>query len=406
MKGPLSGVRVLDLSSAVAGPYGAMILSDLGAEVIKVESPEGDRTRKDGLGQGTHRGQSYFYMAMNRNKKSLILDLLTDSGREAFYDLVRISDVVWDNFRPGVMERLRVDYDTLKKINKRIISCSISGFGQSGPYRERGAVDLIALALSGVLSITGEPGGPPVRPGPPEADLWGGSFGAQGVLAALYERERTGVGQRVDIGLLDAQLSNLTYYVSYYFCSGQVPKAMGTSHLSVVPFRAYNTKEGWLVIGPSWPRLARVLGLDWMIDDPRFIEKEARVINRQAFDDAIQERLMEARAADWLELFYAEDIPAAPVNTIDRAVVDPQVQHRNMVVTMPHPLGGEVRLVGNPIKMPGSIVEEFTAPPLLGQHNEEILAGLLHYSEEKIGRLREEEASHRGELLARLDKAR
>ncbi|MDO8673865.1 MAG: CoA transferase, partial [Dehalococcoidia bacterium] len=404
--GPLSGIRILDVSSAVAGPYGAMILSDLGAEVIKVESPDGDRTRKEGLAQSTHLGQSYFFMAMNRNKKGMTLDLLTDTGRDAFYDLVRISDVVWDNFRPGVMERLKLDYDTLKQINKRIISCSVSGFGQTGPYRERGAVDLMALGLSGVLSVTGEPGGPPIRPGPPEADLWGGAFGAHGVMAALYERERTGVGQRVDIGLLDGQISNLTYYISYYFCSGLVPHAMGTSHLSVIPFRAYNTKNGWLVIGPSWPRLARVMGLDWMIDDPRFVEKEARVVNRQAFDDAIQERLMQESAEDWLQLFYAEDVRAAPVNTIDRAVIDPQVLHRNMIVNIPHPLGGEVRLVGNPIKMPDSIVEEYTAPPLLGQHNEEILAELLKYPEEKIRRLREEEEAHREELMFRIEKAR
>ncbi|MBI2863094.1 MAG: CoA transferase [Chloroflexi bacterium] len=314
--------------------------------------------------------------------------------------------MVWDNFRPGVMERLRLDYETLRKINRRIICCSISGFGQTGPYRERSAVDLIALGLSGLLSVTGEPGGPPIRPGAPEADLWGGSFGAHGVMAALYQRERTGEGQRVDIGLLDGQVSTLTYFFSYYFCSGEVPQPLGTSHMSVIPFRAYNTREGWLVIGPSWPRLARVLGLDWMIDDPRFVEKEARVVNRQAFDEAIQRRLMDEKAEDWLELFYAEDIAAAPVNTIDRAAVDAQVQHRNMVVHIPHLLGGEVRLVGNPIKMPDSIIEDYTAPPLLGQHNEEILSGLLHYPAEKIKRLRQEEDDHREELVIRLDKAK
>lgn len=396
----------MDLSRAIAGPYGSMILADLGAEVIKIESAVGDSSRTIGLSEADYKGQSYYFIAFNRNKKSIVLDLGTESGKEAFYDLVKVSDVVWDNFRAGAMERLGADYDTLKKINPRIITCSISGAGTSGPYRDRPSVDVVALAISGVMSITGEPGGPPLRPGPPLADLVAGMFGAHGVMAALYQRERTGVGQRVETNLLDGQISNLTYQISYYLYSGLVPQPMGSGHLSLVPYRAYKTKEGYVSIGPSWPRLARVLDVEWMIDDPRFKDQASRVANREAFDEIIEKALQRETAEDWLEVFYAEDIVAGPVNTIDKAIEDPQILHNKMIVSMEHPLGGQIKAVGNPIHMPDSIVDEWVAPPLLGQHNDEILKGLLNYSDEKINVLREEEERHKEALMERIYKRR
>ncbi|MDY6906641.1 MAG: CoA transferase [Chloroflexota bacterium] len=401
MKGPLSGVRVLDVSRAIAGPYGAMILADLGAEVIHIEPPGGDMNRIIGLKEASHCGESYYFMAFNKNKKSLVLDIATETGIAAFHDLVRKSDVVWDNFRPGVMERLRADYETLKEINPRIICCSVTGFGSSGPYRDRPSFDLVALAISGVMSITGEPDGPPTRPGPPMADMSGASFAVQGVLAALYERERTGRGQRVEVNLLDACLYNLTYQVQYYFCSGVVPQRMGSGHLSLVPFRAYNTGEGYLVIGPSWPRVARTLGIEHVIDDPRFKELDDRVRNREALDAIIEEALARERAEDWLEVMYVDDLPVGPVNTIDRAVADPQVLHNEMIVEMEHPRGGKIQHVGSPFHM-ASMEHEHQAPPTLGQHSDEVLRGLLGYSDEKVRLLHEEEERHAAELLASL----
>jgi len=229
-------------------------------------------------------------------------------------------------------------------------------------------------------------------------------FGVHGVLAALYQRAITGVGQRVDISLLDGQVSNMAYQLSYYLCSGKLPQPMGSGHLSLSPYGAFKTKDGYIVIGSSWPRIARVLGLEWMIEDPRFKELGDRVANREKLIELFEEVLTTEDTAAWLEVFYVEDIPCAPVYNVDQVVEDPQVRLRNMIVTIPHPLGGEIRLAGNPIKMPDSIVEEYQAPPLVGQHNEEVFVGLLGYSEEKIRRLREEEENNREELSKRLYK--
>ena len=403
MKGPLSGIRVLALSQIIAGPYGSMLLGDLGAEVIKIEPPEpiGSRTFP---GPG-HEGETFYHLAFNRSKKSVTLDLRTKMGGEAFHDLVRISDVVWDNFRPGVIKNLGADYDTIKKINPRIISCSITGYGSSGPYQDQPSFDIGALALSGVMSITGEPGGPPVRPGAPIGDIMAGTLGAIGVCAALVRREQTGRGQIVDVSLLDSCISMLAYEFSHYFCSGIVPKALGASHVSLVPYNAYNTKEGWLVIGPSWPALARLLGLDWMINDPRFSSQQARLQNKEDFDRLVQEKLMEAPAEEWLKLMKAEDVAASPVNTLDKAAADPQVQHRHMILELDHPLGGKVKLTGNAIKMPGSIDDSnYLPPPTLGQHNYEVLGDLLSYPKEKINKLIEEGKAHMTKLSKHVHK--
>ena len=402
MAGPLSGYRILDLSRAIAGPFGAMILGDLGAEVIKIEPPDGELSR---LFPGpNHEGESFYYMAFNRNKKAITLDLGTNAGREAFYELVKISDVVWDNFRPGVMERLGADYQTISKINPRVISCSISGYGTTGPYVLRPSLDVVIQGIAGTLSTTGEPGGRPLKPGFPAADILGGLFGVIAVISALAQRERTGEGKRIDVEMLGSMMSAMAYEFSYYLCSGVAPGPMGSGHLSLLPYGIYKCKEGYVTLGPTWPRLAKVIGAEWMIDDPRFAEHEERLKHRQEFNQAIEEHLAKAPAEDWLELFYVEDIIAGPINTIDKTVVDPQVKARNMILNLPHPRGGEVRLVGNPIKMEGINENEYSAPPILGQHNDEILKGLLNYSDEKLAKLREEEKNHAQELRARLER--
>lgn len=406
-KGPLSGVRIIDLSQAIAGPYGTMILGDLGAEIIKIETYEGDMSRR--VAGPNHQGESYHHLAFNRNKKSIILDLRTKAGKEAFYDLVKVSDVVWDNFRAGAPERLGIDFDSLKKINPRIICCSITGFGPSGPLRDRPSFDITGLALSGILSITGEPGRPPVRPGPPIGDQVPALFGAIGVIAALYHRERTGKGQKIDVSMLDACVSLMAYYISYYLCGGPVPAPQGSGHLAVVPYGVFNTKKGYLALGVGWPRIARIIGADWMIDDPRLQTQEGRVQNRELIDQTIQKHLLQAETPDWLELLKVGDIPAARVNDVAQVVTEPQVLHNKMILTLKHPLGGEVRGVGNPVKMPGLIDEEsyeetYSAAPTLGQHQQEVVQEILGYSQERIDRLMAEEKAHREELTASLHK--
>ncbi|MEW6034415.1 MAG: CoA transferase [Chloroflexota bacterium] len=405
MNGPLSGIRVLALSHAQAGPYGSMLLADLGAEVIKVEPPPtGDMGRS--FGGPSHQGESYYFLAYNRGKKSLVLDLGTELGKKAFYDLVRASDVVWDNYRPGVMRRLGADYETLKELNPRIICSSISGFGASGPYCDLPAYDIIAQGMSGIMSITGEPGRPPLRTGPAIADFTAGTMAALGVCAAIAGRERTGRGQRVEVSLLDSCLSLLSYHLSYYFCSGEVPGPTGSGHLSLIPYGAYQTSDGFITLGISWPRAARTLGLDWMIDDPRFSTREARWQNREEFERIFSERLRQASSEQWLALMRQDDIAAGPVNTLDKVAADPQVQHNRMVLNIKHPRGGEVRLVGNPVKMPGGIEEEYPPPPTLGQHNDEVLRGLLGYSQEMVKALRRQEEAHAAELERHLHKER
>lgn len=249
MAGHLDGYRVLDLSRAIAGPYGAMILGDLGTEVIKIESPGGDLSRF--FPSPSHHGESFYYMAFNRNKKSLTLDLVTTAGRETLYDLVKVSDVVWDNFRPGVMERLGADYETIKKLNPKIISCSISGYGATGPYVGRPSVDAVVQGIVGTLSTTGEPGGRPIKPGFPAADILGGLFGAIAVLSVLAHRERTGEGRGIDVELLGSMMSAMAYEFSYYLCSGIVPGPMGSGHQALLPYGVHKCKEGYVAIGPS-----------------------------------------------------------------------------------------------------------------------------------------------------------
>jgi len=390
MRKPLSGVRMLDLSRAIAGPYGAMLLGDLGAEVIHIESPEGDISRFEA--GPNYKGESFHYLSWNRNKKSIVLDLSTKSGKEAFYDLVKISDIVWNNFRAGAMERIGADYETLKAINPGIIYVSLTGYGSSGPSKDRPAYDIAILAHSGVLSVTGEPGGTPVRPGPPLADMGGGIFAALGALAALFDRKRTGEGRDIDISMQDASLSFLSYHICQYFLTGITPTPLDHSgHKFSVPYGVYKTKKGYITIGPSWPRITRAIGAEWMADDARFKDWAARDQHREELNAIIEEHLSQAEAEDWLEIFKEEDIPADIIKSIDQVVVDPQVLLRNMILTLPHPLGGEIKLAGNPVKMEGLPEEDYTSPPTLDQQGHEILSDLLGYSEEKIRKLKQEE---------------
>ncbi len=375
---PLDGLRVLDLSSHLAGPYCSMLLGDLGADVIKVERPEGgDEARGMPPFVG---GQSAPFMIFNRNKRSLALNLKAREAREIVSKLVNRADVVLENMKPGAAERLGLGYRDLAASHPRLIYCSISGFGQTGPYRERGGFDLIAQGMSGLMSITGEEDGPPLRVPLPISDLSGGMFAVIGILAALAARERTGRGQLVDTSLLEAPIALSVYEAAQYFSTGEVPQRLGAGHRTSAPYQAFRTKDGWITVGGAaqhlWLRLCNVLGVEHLSADPRFATNAERVKQRNALAALLQERLERETSAHWLERLEAEGIPAGPVSTYDQVFADPHVLHRKMVVEMQHPAAGRTRGLGIPIKLsatPGAIRRP---APLLGQHTAEILGEL------------------------------
>ncbi|TAK35926.1 MAG: CoA transferase [Chloroflexota bacterium] len=395
MERALAGIRILDLGRVLAGSFGSMHLADLGAEVIKIEPREGDDVRR--IGGDHYRDESVYFMSLNRNKKGIVVDLKHPKGKEVFYDLVRVSDVVMDNFRPGVVERLAVDYETLSAINPRIICCSVSAYGHTGPYTDRPGYDMAIQALSGGMSITGEPGGPPVRMGFPIADLAGSIYGTMGVMAALLQRQRTGRGQKVDIAMLDTQIALLMYFAGCYFQLGEIPQRMGAGHPKTYPYAAYRTKDNEYIVvaiygGQFWPKFCRALSIEYLIDDPRFDLNEKRSRNRAELAPIIQAIMTEKTLDEWVQLLNELDVPAAPVNTVDKALANPQVLARDMVITVDHPKVGPTRFAGNPIKMSDS-PEVFEPAPVLGQHTAEILRGILGYTDEKIASLATEGAT-------------
>ena len=386
----LSGIRVLDLTRMLAGPYGTQLLADMGAEIIKIEDPTGDPMRQ--MGPHFSRGESAYFLSANRGKKSVTLNLKSAEGRQIFFDLVAVSDVVFENFRPGVMERLGLTYDTLKSHKPSIILCSISGYGQNGPRREQPAFDLVLQALGGGLSITGEPGQVPVRMGLPIADLAGGMFGAMAVAAALHRRGQTGEGAHLDISLLDGQVSLLTYMAQYYFISGEVPRSWGAQHENVVPYNAFATSDGSLVVAAFaqkfWRGLCRALELDELADDPRFATNPDRRQNRNALNALLAERFETRSTAEWMTRLQEAGVPAGPIQRVDEVLDDPQILARNMRITVEHPTIGPLEMLGNPIKV-SDTEETITPPPLLSQHTEQVLSELLGYSPEKIAALQE-----------------
>jgi formyl-CoA transferase/CoA:oxalate CoA-transferase len=388
----LAGVRVLDLSRMLAGPYGSMLLADMGAEVIKVEEPHGGDPMRAMGPPFLPDGESAYFLAVNRNKKSVALDLTTAEGREVFHDLARRADVVWENFRPGVMERLGCGYAELSVLNPKLVVCSISAYGQDGPYRDFPAFDLALQARSGGMSVTGEPGRAPARMGLPMGDLSGGLFGAFAVAAALVHRQTTGRGAHIDLSLLDCQVSLLTYMAQYFWTDGRVPGPMGSSHASVVPYQALATRDGHLIVAvfseKFWGGFCRAAGRPEWEFDPRFATNHDRVAHREALGALITARFAEDAADAWLVRLHAEGVPAAPINAIDRVLDDPQVKHREMVVQMDHPRHGTLPTLGTPIKTDGTLGLHVTAPARLGEQTDEILRDLLGYPPERIAALR------------------
>lgn len=393
---PLSGITVLDLTHVLAGPFCTQIMGDLGAEVIKIERPGiGDQTRRMPPHFIGEKKQSAYFLAINRNKKSLTLDLKSPEGKEIFYALTKKADVVINNFTPGTMEKLGLGYESLKKINPGIVWASITGYGQTGPYRDRPTYDIIVQAVGGLMSYTGEPDGPPVRSGIPFGDLGAAGHAIIGILAALLSRSKTGEGRKVDVSMLDVQISLHTYRAKYYFVAGEIPKPVGTGHVSSVPLRAYRTKDSYIVIEAFmdhfWRNLCRAIGMESLADDLRFNSRSKRLENREELDRILEEAFLKKTTDEWIEIFDEIEVPSGPINTLDKALADPQVLSRNMLIEIDSPHTGKLKDVGNPIKVSGVDEEIFNPPPLLGEHTEMILKNMLGYSTEKITELKEKD---------------
>jgi len=372
----------------MAGPYCCQLLGDYGAEVIKVEPHGGDATRKMGFFRKGEDAMAFH--AVNRNKKSLSLDLKDERGREIFDRLVAEADVVVENFRPGVAERLSVDYKTLSDKNPRLVYASISGFGQTGPYASRGGYDLIAQAMSGLMSITGEQGSNPVKAGVPVGDMSAALYSAIGILMALLSREKTGEGQYVDVSLLESALSLMVWETAETWGTGEVPQPMGSAHRLAAPYQALQAADGYFVVGASnqglWHRLAKALDRTDLVDDPRFELNLDRMENLDALVEELEKTLATNTAEHWIDMLSESGVPAGPLYNTQQAVEDPHVIARGMVQEVEHPVEGTVKVLGVPIKLSSTPGQTEGRAPLLGEHNRELLSH-LGYSDVEIDKL-------------------
>jgi formyl-CoA transferase len=390
---PLSGIRVLDLSRILAGPWCTMLLGDLGAEVIKIERPgTGDDTRT--WGPPFAGGESAYYLCCNRNKKSMVVDLKKPRGAELVRDLARTSDVLVENFTPGLMSRFGLDYESLREVNPRLIYCAISAYGQDGPYRDRPGYDMVLSAVGGLMWITGPEGGEPCKVGVAITDVVTGVHASGAIMASLLWRARSGRGQYIDCSLLDVQVSALANIASNYLVAGQEAKRWGTAHESIIPYQVFQTKDRPIAIAVAnqklWENFCRLIGKKEWIEDPRFESNPKRVENRETLLPLVAEVMAQKTCEDWVALLVEGAIPCGPVNNMQSLFADPQVLHRGMVAEVPHPTIGTLRLGGVPIKYAETPAAVRLPPPLLGEHTEEILADVLGQTPQDIERLREQ----------------
>ncbi|HYE94443.1 MAG TPA: CoA transferase [Terriglobales bacterium] len=385
----LDGLRVIDQTQVMAGPSCAMLLGDMGADVIKVEPPDGEASRKQGYQLAP--GVSAAFVAINRNKRGMTLDLKQPDGVAVLKKLAATADVLVENYRPGVAQRLGVDYETLKAINPRLIYCSISGFGQTGPYAARGGYDLIAQGMSGIMSATGHPGGPPVKVGIPIADLGAGLFATFGILCALRARRTTGRGQLVDTSLFEAGLALSVWEAAEYWFTGRTPQPMGSAHRMNAPYQAFRTSDGYFTVGAAneklWPMFCDLIGRKDLPDDERFRTNALRVKNRAALQEEIERATIHQPRAHWLERCERAGIPAGPIYSVPEALDDPHACARGMVQELEHPVAGRVKVLGNPVKMSATPPVMRKAAPELGADTDAVLAE-LGYDAAAIGALR------------------
>lgn len=374
---PLAGVRVLDVSQVMAGPYACMLFGDLGADVIKIEPPTGGDQTRGAMGFKMKGPDSMGFLNMNRNKRSVAINLKTDAGREVLYKLVETADILVENYRPGVMTKLKCGYDVLSKINPKLVYASISGFGQTGPWAGRPGFDLIAQAMSGVMSVTGHPGGAPVKAGVPVADIGCGLFATYAALAAYIGAKNTGEGQYIDASLFEAALAFSIWDTSEYWGTGVDPVPLGTSNRMSAPYQAVRSSDGWFVMGATnqklWFKLCETLERTELIQDARFIDNPARLKNRLVLIEELEKSFVTKTSEDWVELLLAVGIPAGPMHTYPEAFDSEHSKHRQMRMEIDHPIEGKVPNIGFPVKLSGTPQQVRLHPPLLGEHTETIL---------------------------------
>lgn len=388
---PLEEIKIIDLTRVLAGPYATMILGDLGADIIKIEIPDiGDDARHFGPFKN---GESAYFMSLNRNKKSMTLNLKTEKGKEILLDLVKQSDIIVENFRPGTMEKLGIGYEKIKEINPKIIYAAASGFGHTGPYSEKASYDAVVQAMGGLMSITGPKDGKPTRVGTSIGDIAAGLFTAIGILTALVNRNATGKGQKVDVAMLDSQVAILENAIARYVVTKEVPKSEGNRHPSIVPFETFDTLDGEIMIAVGndslWIKFCNVIEMEELGKDERYAENKLRNERYSELRSIIAEPLKNKTTKEWQGLLDLSGIPNGPINTIDKVLQDPQVLAREMIVDIVHPIAGNLQIPGIPIKLSDTPGKIRMASPILGEHTEKILKELLDYDDKEIKALKQ-----------------
>ncbi|MEM8985196.1 MAG: CoA transferase [Pseudomonadota bacterium] len=387
--GPLAGLRVIELAHVMAGPTCGRMLADMGADVVKLERLEGEDCRR--MAPPWQGDEAAGFLMLNRNKRGIAVNLKTDGGKQVLLDLCKDADVLIENFRKGTMEKLGAGYDALTAANPGLIYCEISGFGRTGPYADRGGFDVVAQAMGGVLSVTGEgPGRPPVKAGVPVGDISAGLYGVIGILAALEHRRKTGRGQKVDTSLFEACASYMAWPAAMYFADGEISKPMGTAHPLDAPYQAFEASDGWVMVGAAnqanWLRLVKAIGAPHLADDPRFVDNPARVENLDVLIETLSDIFIVKPKAHWMAVLDAAGVPTGPINSVKEMLEDPQIEARGMVTEVEHQTLGRVKTLGCPIRFSETPAEVKTGAPVLGQHTCEVLHS-LGYDQQKIDEL-------------------
>ncbi|MBM3593494.1 MAG: CoA transferase [Alphaproteobacteria bacterium] len=392
--GPLSGLRVLDLTRVLAGPTCTQMLGDLGAEVIKIERPEaGDDTRGFAPPFVPNTKESAYFVGVNRNKKSVTLDIAKPEGQAIIHKLLEHCDILVENFKVGALAKYGLGYEQLAKTHPRLIYCSITGFGQTGPYAPRPGYDALIQAMGGVMSLTGEPNGSPQKVGVPVADLFAGLYGCIGILAAVNHRNSTGQGQQIDIGMLDTHVAWLANQGMNYLATGENPPRLGNQHPNIAPYQEFPTKDGYIILAvgndPTFERFCKAFGQEALLADPRFATNPIRVQNRQLVTDTLTPVMKSKTTAEWIDALEALKIGCGPINTLEQVFADPHVQAREMVVEMAHGSGETVQVIANPVKLSATPPSYRSAPPVLGEHTQDVLTAVLNMSAADIAALKE-----------------